>query len=83
MGLIDTDGPAYSLGFDTCESEREMWLWQGTVAHSWEVCQVDSSEWQYCPCESSGTQTLLYLIFSVSTSANLTVVGIFRMQRQD
>lgn len=24
MSLIDTDGPAYSLGFDTCDSEREM-----------------------------------------------------------
>lgn len=35
------------------------------------------------PVRSSGTQTLLYLIFSLSTSANLTVAGIFRMQRQD
>ena len=26
MGLIDTDGPTYSLGFDTCDSEREMGL---------------------------------------------------------
>lgn len=24
VGLIDADGPTYSLGFDTCDSEREI-----------------------------------------------------------
>ena len=31
MGLIGADGPTNSLGFDTCDSEREMWLWQAEL----------------------------------------------------